>query len=111
MILISNACRYELKGNETPEFASFLAHLMDPDAEKRYSARQALSDPWVLGTDWTTEQASSLLNAMDTSGADIPGDYTSRAAWLTQVEALAADGPPTVDISETMRDDEGNNSF
>ena len=37
------------------EYAAFLGRLLQPDLSNRYTAAEALMDPWILGTDWTPE--------------------------------------------------------
>ena len=79
---------YTLKPGRSPEFVAFLARLLHPDPTTRYSAAEALQDPFMLSAEFTAEGVAATLAAMDTSGAPVPGNYVSKDAWLAQVAVL-----------------------
>eukprot|EP01043_Picozoa_sp_COSAG02_P006585 COSAG02_NODE_188_length_30307_cov_341.858746_24_plen_385_part_00 len=85
--------QYQLKGDYSPEFIEFLSRLLIVDVNARYTAAEALVDPWMLDRTWTKKKVLSKIDAMDTRSAPIPGDYTSRQEWVAKVEELC--GAPT----------------
>jgi serine/threonine protein kinase len=98
--------KYPLKGTESPEFVEFMSRLLSVDVERRYTAVEALSDPWVLGRDWTAEHVAEQVAALDTSAATVPGDFTSREAWLAKVEELAGGASAAAAGEEEEKDEE-----
>ena len=43
--------KYVLKPDRSPEYVAFLARLLQPDVGHRYTAAEALMDPWILAGD------------------------------------------------------------
>ena len=71
--------RYVLKPGRSPEYRQFLSRLLCPDVSTRYTAAEALKDPWILmGPDpWTAEHVDGLLAAMTQERIDrVPAGYT-----------------------------------
>ena len=55
----------------------------------RYTAAQALEDPWLACDGWTTEMAKEAVASYQSeSPAPVPGDYASQHAWLAKVDEL-----------------------
>jgi serine/threonine protein kinase len=80
--------QYDLKRDYSPEFVDFLSRLLTTDVNARYTAAEALVDPWMLDRTWTKKKVLGKIHAMDTRSAPIPGDYTSRREWVAKVEEL-----------------------
>ena len=85
------AAKYSLKPGRSPEFVAFLKRLLCVDPALRYTAAEALADPWVLGKDWTAEAVATKIAALDTSAATVPGNYDSRQTWVAKVEEMAGE--------------------
>ena len=84
--------KYVLKDGRSPEYRQFLSRLLCPDVAMRYTAVDALKDPWILmGPDpWTAEHVDGLLAAMTQERIDrIPAGYTAEqwcdALWLVYI--------------------------
>ena len=101
MKLLSEA-RYELSEGHSRKFVAFLSRLLTPDVAARYTAAEALVDPWMLDSEWTVKDVKNQLAAMEQKPAAIPGDYTSKKAWLAKVEELCGAAS-----SEDESEDEG----
>ena len=82
--------RYRLKSGRSAEYVAFLGRLLCVDADRRYTAIEALSDPWMLAdAEWSVEQATAAHQAMLVqSPAAIPGNYDSEEAWMAQVAEM-----------------------
>ena len=59
------SANYKLKSGSSAEIHTFLARLLNVDPATRYTAAQALHDPWILGTDWSTQHVDELLIKLD----------------------------------------------
>ena len=78
--------KYVLKDERTPEYREFLKRLLCPDVSARYTAAEALMDPWILaGEDPTINQR--LLDEMDTESVVVPEGYAP-AEWMAQVRGI-----------------------
>ena len=99
------AANYILKPERSPEYVEFLKRLLCPDVASRYTAAQALMDPWILaGEDPAISQAK--LDAMDTSSVVVPTGY-AQADWMAQVKkVMDAKGDGGADEPEMQDDDE-----
>ena len=99
------AANYILKPERSPEYVEFLKRLLCPDVASRYTAAQALMDPWILaGEDPAINQAK--LDAMDTSSVVVPTGY-AQADWMAQVKkVMDAKGDGGADEPEMQDDDE-----
>jgi len=99
------AANYILKPERSPEYVEFLKRLLCPDVASRYTAAQALMDPWILaGEDPAINQAK--LAAMDTSSVVVPTGY-AQADWMAQVKkVMDAKGDGGADEPEMQDDDE-----
>lgn len=86
------AARYALKPGRSPEYVAFLERLLCVDVDRRYTAIEALSDPWMLADEyWSAEQvAATQQAAADAAPAVIPGNYDNDEAWMAQVDRLTA---------------------
>ena len=82
--------RYRLSPGRSPAYAAFLERLLCVDAGRRYTAIEALSDPWMLADDeWSAGQAVAAQQAMLVqSPAAIPGNYETEEAWMAQVAEM-----------------------
>jgi serine/threonine protein kinase len=102
--LLSQAAKYPLKAGRTPEYVAFLKKLLCPDVASRYTAAQALKDPWLMCDDWTAEMAQEAVASFQGElPAVVPGYYASRYAWLAKVDELTGveEGtPPEPDSSD-----------
>jgi len=65
------SANYKLKPGYSTEFHTFLGRLLHVDPATRYTAAQALHDPWILGTDWTLQHVDGLLTKLDRERATI----------------------------------------
>lgn len=95
------AARYRLKPGRSEAYSSFLAKLLCVEPSARYTAAQALRDPWILGEDWTAAHVNDLIMEVEAASARAPPpplDYSHE-----QFEQLLATlAPvPTVEIDET----------
>jgi serine/threonine protein kinase len=99
------AANYVLKAERSPEYVEFIKRLLCPDVASRYTAAQALMDPWILaGEDPAISQAK--LDAMDTSSVVVPTGY-AQADWMAQVKkVMDAKGDGGADEPEMQDDDE-----
>lgn len=84
------AARYTLKPERSPEYVAFMERLLCVDVGRRYTAMEALSDPWMLADDeWSADQATAVQQAMLVqSKAVIPGNYHSEESWMAQVAEM-----------------------
>ena len=48
-------------------YKAFLEKLMSVGTAERYTAADALKDPWILGDDWDVAKVDAMLAAMDDS--------------------------------------------
>lgn len=100
MMRLLKDAEYKLRPGYSPEFIAFLSRLLTPDASARYTAAEALLDPWMLDRDWTVTAVKRQIASMDTRSAPIPGDYTSQRAWVAKVEELCGTAASSEDDSE-----------
>jgi serine/threonine protein kinase len=101
--LLGQAAKYQLKAGRTVEYVAFLKKLICPDVAARYTAAQALEDPWLTCDGWTTEMAKEAVTSLQSERpAPVPGNYTSWEAWLAKVDELtgAEEGTPPSDDEE-----------
>ena len=72
---------YQLNSERSSEYAAFLRRLLCFEPAQRYTAAEALKDPWVLGTDWTTAYAEGISEAMDSSPVTFYPDVDAGSMW------------------------------
>ena len=106
--------KYVLKADRTDLYRNFLARLLCPDVATRYTAAEALADPWILGfaaqTDgpvWTEEHVQGLVAAMDSSSVVVPTGY-AQSEWVEQVKKIIAakgDGKDEPEMQDEDEDD------
>merc|ERR1711939_167339 len=85
------SAQYQLKPGRSAEYAAFLARLLCVDTAFRYTAVQALHDPWIIGEDWTVEHVDRMVSALDDEQAAMatPSDYTEEE-FMDLVNAMVA---------------------
>jgi len=100
----AEAAKYTLSGGRSEQFVEFLGKLLSPDVGKRYSAAEALGDPWLVCGDETTWRYLISRELESYKGGDDrlrkPGNYLARSDWEAQVKKLtgeAAEGVPPPD--------------
>lgn len=79
--------KYELKPERSPEYVAFLKRLLCPDVATRYSAAEALMDPWIMGDDWSVEEVQAKVAALDSSSVVVPTGY-AQSEWVEQVKRV-----------------------
>ena len=86
------AAEYTLRPGRSPEYVAFMRRLLCVDVAERYTAAQALQDPWILGEGWTAAQSDWLAQVVAALGSERarPSDYTE-AEFAALVEELAND--------------------
>ena len=91
------AADYELTAGRSPEFVNFLARLLSPNVDTRYSAEQALKDPWMASVDGLSDKDQATwscllergLKSYDRSAETVqPTNYVDFAAWQEQVRKV-----------------------
>jgi hypothetical protein len=98
--------KYRLNPERSPGYRLFMKRLLCPDVFRRYTAAEALVDPWILGNDWTEDQMRAKVDAMDTSSVVVPTGY-AQADWMAQVKkVMDAKGDGGADEPEMQDDDE-----
>lgn len=85
---------YKLPSDVSPGLKDLLSHLIQPDADARYTAAEALKHPWCLGADCpdagdielrTTEDIDKMQAAMSTAYIETPeGDNPE--LWLEKIK-------------------------
>jgi serine/threonine protein kinase len=95
----------QLKPDRSPEYMAFLKRLLCPDVATRYTAAEALMDPWILGDDWTVEAVQAKVAAMDSSSVVVPSGY-AQADWVEQVKRVIARKYDSADGPEINSEDE-----
>ena len=58
------AAKYETPDYMSPPLLALLAKLIQPDVSKRYTAEEALKDPWVLSSDQSEAEVDGLIRQM-----------------------------------------------
>ena len=109
----NQAAEYTLKPGHTPEFVAFLERLLSPDIGRRYSAEEALADPWLCSppldaTTWGYLLRRELESYSTLQPPAVPGNYIGRDAWLAQVAVLTGHAP---DEGTPPSDDEEETGF
>ena len=99
---------YKLKEGRSPEYVAFLARLLCPNVSERYTAEQALMDPWIVTAAEPASLNQELLDAMDTSSLQVPTEYT-QDAWMQKVKTVMAsksdDGASEPEMAEEDEED------
>ena len=94
---VDQAAEYKLQQGRTPEFERFLARLLSPNVETRYSAEQALKDPWLASAaglsdidqaTWACLLERELKSHEHSTEKVQPTNYADFAAWQEQVRKL-----------------------
>jgi serine/threonine protein kinase len=99
---------YTLKTERSSEYRAFLARLLCPNIADRYTAEEALMDPWIVTAEEPASLNRKLLDAMDTSQLVVPTEYTQEQ-WMGKVKAVmsmkgAAAPEPEMDGEDTDED-------
>ena len=102
--------KYVLKPERSPEYVAFLKRLLCPDVATRYTAAEALTDPWILGEDWTPEMVQATVAAMDSSSVVVPTGY-AQSEWVEQVKQVMTAKGDGEDEPETWMDEDENDAF
>ena len=81
--------KYRLDRQRSAEYRAFLAKLLCVDPATRYTAVEALHDPWIRGTDWSTQHVDELVTALHNERATLvtPLEY-SEAEWLEKMAKI-----------------------
>ena len=105
---VDQAANYTLSSDRTPEFVGFLERLLSPNVETRYSAKQALKDPWLASVAdqaiWDYLLERELKSYEHSTNPVQPANYTDFAAWREQVQRLIGEEP----VEEGDPDEEDN---
>jgi serine/threonine protein kinase len=81
------AASYPLKPERSAEYRSFLSRLLCVDVARRYTAAEALKDPWILGDDWSPDSVAAVLSEMNTTTVVVPTGFEPEA-WLARVRRV-----------------------
>ena len=73
---------HRLRPERSPEYKAFMTNLLCVDPAARYTAVQALHDPWILGADWSVEHVDGLAAALDSEPTMAPPSDYSEAELL-----------------------------
>ena len=102
---------YTLKDARSPEYRAFLARLLCPNVADRYTAEEALMDPWIVTAEEPASLNKELLDAMDTSSLVVPTEYTQEQ-WMDRVKAvMSMKGGAAATEPEMGEEDEEEDAF
>ena len=65
--------KYVVKPQRSPQYVAFLGRLLQPDLARRYTAAEALLDPWILmGPDaWSEDHVRGVVDSLDSSNVQV----------------------------------------
>ena len=102
---------YTLKDARSPEYRAFLARLLCPNVAHRYTAEEALMDPWIVTAEEPASLNKELLDAMDTSSLVVPTEYTTEQ-WMDRIKVvMSMKGGAAATEPEMGEEDEDEDAF
>ena len=101
---------YTLKDGRSPEYVEFLSRLLCPNVAERYTAAEALMDPWIVTAAEPAAHNQALLDEMDGSTLVVPTEYT-QDAWMEKVKGVMSAKSGEAGDEPEMQSEEDEDAF
>ena len=84
------AAQYQTPSHMSQPLLALLRQTIQPDIAKRYSAVEALKDPWCLGTDQTPDAVDVLVRQMSAGPIAQIEEGVGPDEWMAKLEICRA---------------------